>query len=123
HSSTRKEFARLERESRSDGRRSVGERTEWLNSRLLPLYRRFRTSNQPFSRREREYLRLRSGGTRIAEAARSILGIRYTPATIIERAFLGLIRAVVISFPDELPLPPFTEAQRALMKQPRYVKL
>lgn len=92
-------------------------RINWLNSMLLPSYRRFRKANRPFSVRELEYLRLRGRGKPIKYAAQRAMGLSLPRGSVIDRAFLGCIPEPKLEFPAELPQPPFTTAQKEFAKK------
>lgn len=95
-------------------------RLNWLNSKLLPLYHRFRAANWPFSERERRYLRLRAAGRPITVAAKRAMKLSLPRGSVIDRALLGCIPPPKVKFPAILPLPPFTAEQCALMERLNY---
>ncbi len=124
HRLTRRDFAKLNTKKSGSGAARGGLAVRTLNAKLLPLYRTFRRSSTPYSRTEREYLKLRIRGVSLTRAGRMAMGVNAWRAAAIDRAFLEkLVPEAPIEFPTELPLPPFTRRQNERMERLKYVRV
>ena len=123
HPACKQRFAELQAESRRRFKGPPSVQICWLNSKLLPNYKLFRQREQPFSKRELKFIRLRASGKSIEHAAKQALGINRFHGSVIDRSFLGFIPAPRVDFPDELELPPFTDLQLQMMTEITYVRI
>jgi len=117
---TRRRYAELCEKIQGDAQFLAGSKRKLLNAKLLPLYRVFRRDASPSrnvsaricalagAERRRRVLQSRSSTFRIGSNG---------PGPSVHEAVSRDSRDI----PPELPLPPFTKAQRAFMKRVRYV--
>ncbi len=122
HRSTRADFTLLSKKASERGHNGT-HGISWVNSEMLPLYRRFRRVVKTFSPSELRYLRLRISGRGITHCAREVFDLAHPPGSTLDRAFLDVLREEPITFPDELPLPPFTRQQNEFIENVRYLSV
>ncbi len=122
HAGTKSAYRQLLRRGADEGLKGP-QLVKWVNSNLLGLYRTFRRAANPFSFRERRYLRRRINGESIEAAALNVLGMKYPPGSVIDRAFIEPLRREEFVFPKTMSLPPFTRSQEEWMEAMRYARV